>query len=165
MTKFLIASLGWVNLIIVLDWHTKKVVGFKVALRARSSEWKQALEMAALTLKNGAREYGLNLMSDNGCQPTSVSFMKLCHTLGINQAFTCYSNPKGNADTERFIRTIKEELIWLNEWQSLEEAERVIAEWLNWYNAQYVHSSLGYKSPEEFEKSFYEQMFSIKEAA
>lgn len=164
MTKFLISSYGWVNLIIVLDWYTKKVVGFRVAIRGRTAEWKEALKMAVSSLSEGSREFSLNLMSDNGCQPTSTAFMKLCSTLGINQAFTCFSNPKGNADTERFIRTIKEELIWLSDWQTLEEAQEAISKWIVWYNELYVHSSLGYKSPEEFEK-LYEQTFSIKEVA
>jgi transposase InsO family protein len=49
-------------------------------------------------------------MSDNGSQPTSRSFMEICAGLGIKQAFTAYNNPKGNADTERMMRTLKEEL-------------------------------------------------------
>jgi transposase InsO family protein len=52
----------------------------------------------------------LNLMADTGCQPTSLAFMRAYAGLGIRQAFTSYSNPKGNADTERFLRTLKEEL-------------------------------------------------------
>jgi len=54
-------------------------------------------------------------MSDNGSQPTSLSFMKACSNLDIHQAFTSYNNPKGNADTERMMRTLKEELLWLRE--------------------------------------------------
>jgi putative transposase len=46
-------------------------------------------------------------MSDDGCQPTAVVFMKAYSTLGIQQAFTSYNNPKGNADTERVMRTLK----------------------------------------------------------
>jgi putative transposase len=42
--------------------------------------------------------------------------MRACGTLGIQQAFTSYNNPKGNADTERVIRTLKEECLWLHEW-------------------------------------------------
>ena len=38
--------------------------------------------------------------------------------MGVRQAFTSYSNPKGNSDTERFLRTLKEELVWLHEWTS-----------------------------------------------
>jgi hypothetical protein len=46
--------------------------------------------------------------------------------LGIKQIFTSYDNPKGNAKALRVIRTIKEELIWLNEFGSLEEARENI---------------------------------------
>ena len=52
-------------------------------------------------------------------QPTLTSFMRDMRTLGIEQIFTSYDNPKGNADTERMIRTIKEEVIWVNEFSSL----------------------------------------------
>jgi putative transposase len=52
-------------------------------------------------------------MSDNGCQPISLAFLKACSTLGIQQAFTSYHNPKGNADTERVMRMLKEACLWL----------------------------------------------------
>jgi hypothetical protein len=50
-------------------------------------------------------------MSDDGCQPTSMTFMPACATREIQQAFTSYKNPKGDADTERFTRTLKEECL------------------------------------------------------
>lgn len=59
----------------------------------------------------GVRGKRLKLISDNGSQPTSTSFMRDMATLDIEQIFTSYNNPKGNADTERVIRTIKEEII------------------------------------------------------
>jgi len=63
--------------------------------------------------------------------------------LGIRQIFTAYDNLKGNAEIERVMRTIKEELIWLNEFGSLEEARENIRNWImNDYNKLYVHSSL-----------------------
>ena len=50
------------------------------------------------------------------------------------------------------IRTIKEEVIWLNEFDNLKEAKEVIGNWIEEdYNRLYVHSALGYRSPEEFE--------------
>jgi len=76
-----------------------------------------------LSCPEGGRNYSLHLTSDNGSQPTSASFMRACSVLGIKQAFTAYNNPKGNANTERLIRTIKEELVWVNEFTSLEEVE------------------------------------------
>jgi transposase InsO family protein len=62
---------------------------------------------------NGIKTHSqLSLVSDNGSQPSSERFMKDCSILGIKQIFASYDNPKGNADTERVIRTIKEDLIW-----------------------------------------------------
>lgn len=166
MTKFTVPSLGWVYLIIVLDWFNKKIVGWELSLRGRSKEWRQALEMAILReFPDGVRGSDLKLISDNGSQPTSVSFMRDMATLGIEQIFTSYDNPKGNAETERMMRTIKEEVIWLNEFSSLEEAREKIGHWIDLdYNKLYVHSELGYRSPEEFEEQ-YERQNSLKEAA
>ena len=155
MTKFIIPGLGWAYLVIVLDWFTRKVVGWRLALRCRTEEWQQALEEAVLQeFPQGVRGRGLNLVSDNGCQPTSRSFLKLTATLEIEQIFTSFNNPKGNAETERFMRTLKEELLWLEEFASLDEAHDMVSAWLNFYNTSYLHSALGYKSPVEYEQSF-----------
>ena len=48
----------------------------------------------------------------HGCQPTWTAFFKVCSELGIQQIFASYSNPEGNADTERVIRALKEDLVW-----------------------------------------------------
>jgi len=157
MTKFMIPSLGWAYLVIVLDWYTKKIVGWDISMRSRASEWKAALAMAVnKEFPEGVRGQGLNLISDNGSQPTATSFMKDMATLEIKQIFTSYDNPKGNADTERMIRTIKEEVVWLNEFDSLQEAKEVTGRWIEHdYNRMYVHSSLGYMSPQEFQRQYY----------
>ena len=86
-------------------------------------------------------------MRDNGCQPTSVAFIKTCATLGITQAFTSSNNPKGNTDTERLMRTRKEELLWLREWTSPPELERALTAWVDSYNTKYSHSALEYRTP------------------
>jgi transposase InsO family protein len=152
MTKFMLCGLGWCYLIVVLDWYTKKIVGWRVSLRARTSEWKDALDLALCEeFPWGARDRGLRLVSDNGSQPTSVAFMRDTALLGIEQIFCSYDNPKGNAETERVIRTIKEELLWLTEFTSFEEAKDAVGNWIREdYNRLYIHSALGYQSPEEF---------------
>jgi putative transposase len=157
MTKFVIAGLGWAYLVVVLDWFSRKVVGWRLALRSRTEEWQQALEEAVLQeFPNGVRGQGLKLVSDNGCQPTSRSFLKVTATLEIGQIFTSFNNPKGNAETERFLRTLKEGLLWLEEFASLEEAHEKLSAWLSFYNTSYLHSALGYKSPVEYEQIFRE---------
>ncbi|MEM4235374.1 MAG: DDE-type integrase/transposase/recombinase [Candidatus Methanomethylicaceae archaeon] len=121
MTKFIMPSLGWVYLTIVLDWYTKEVVGWELSLRCKTEDWKKALDKGLnREFPEGVKGRGLKLVSDNGSQVTSLSFMNDMSTLGIEQIFTACENPKGNADTERVIRTIKEEVIWLNEFSSFE---------------------------------------------
>ncbi len=158
MIKFMISSIGWAYLVIVLDWYTKKIVGWKLGLRSRAVEWKEALEMGVnREFPEGVRGSGQKLISDNGCQPTSTSFMRDMATLGIEQIFTSYDNPKGNADTERIMRTIKEEKIWLNKFDSFEDAKDKIGHWIEEdYNKLYVHSTLNYMSPVEFEAKYNE---------
>jgi putative transposase len=155
MTKVMVDGFGWMYLVIVLDWYSKKIVGYYTGLECRSKHWLEALDMALnRQFPDGIRGNRLFLMSDNGSQPTSVSFMKTCRSLDINQAFTSYNNPKGNADTERMFRAMKEELLWLREWTSPFELADAIGKWITYYNGNYLHSALGYKSPEKFEEEY-----------
>ena len=152
MTKVMIEGFGWVYLVVVLDWHSKKVVGHYAGLQARAWHWLVALNRAVnRQFPHGIEGQSLNLMADNGCQPTSLAFMRAGAGLGIRQAFTSYSNPKGNADTERFLRTLKEELVWLREWTSPAAFFAALDRWLAEYNATYLHSALGYRAPNAFE--------------
>jgi len=153
MTKVMAAHWGWLYLHVVLDWYTKKIVGYSLSLRSKTRDWLDALERAvAQQFPEGAREkQQLFLVSDNGSQPTSVGFMAACNVLQIKQIFASYDNPKGNADTERVIRTIKEDLIWPNDFAAPFELEAALDKWVNDYNTDYPHSSLNYKTPCEYE--------------
>ena len=156
MTKFLIEEVGWVYLVSVVDWYSRKVVGYSLDVHCRTSLWIEALEMAVMNeFPNGSREQNLFLMSDNGSQPTSQKFMNVTGVLGIQQTFTSYNNPKGNANTERWFRTIKEDCIWINEWTTLKEAKKAIKDWIEFYNNDYVHSALNGRSPNEFLREYY----------
>ena len=91
-------------------------------------------------------------MSDNGCQPTSGTFLEACRALEIHQAFTSYSNHKGNAATERFMRTLKQECLGLRQWTCPFELITTRERWITTYNERYGHSALGYKTPRQFEQ-------------
>jgi putative transposase len=109
-TTVMVEPAGWVYLVLVLDWYTKIIVGHSAGLRAKTTHWLTALDLAvSRQFPHGSRDHGLHLMSDHGGQPSSVAFMKAAATLGNTQAFTRYNNPKGNVDTERLMRTLTEE--------------------------------------------------------
>ena len=75
----------------------------------------------------------------------------------ISQAFTNYGNPKGNADTERIMRTMKEELVWLNEWENPGLFFEALKNWIKYYNENYLHSTLNYISSSVFEQKCFSQ--------
>ena len=157
MTKIKLKYFGWIYITIVIDWYSKKLLGYHLGRQSKSSDWQLALDVALNSqFPKGIKSYehNLSLMSDNGCQPTSASFKQNCKDLGINLVFTSYCNPKGNADTERFMRTLKEECLWLHEFESLDELSQIIKDWFRYYNESYLHSSLGYKSPKRFEEEY-----------
>jgi transposase InsO family protein len=160
MTKVMVEGFGWVYVVLVLDWYTKKIVGYYAGVPCTARHWLAALDMAvSRQFPAGVRDQGLSLMSDNGCQPTALAFTKACSTLGIQQAFTSYNNPKGNADTERVMRTLKEECLWLQEWTSPWALIKALEGWIADYNDHYLHSALGYQSPSStllvFEEPWY----------
>ena len=127
-------------------------------MECKSRHWLEALDMAVNSqFRDGVREHNLYLMSDNDSQPTSMSFMKACRDMRITQAFTSYNNPKGNADTERVFRTMKEELLWLREWASPFTLVDALSNWIQYYNNAYLHSTLGYKPPNKFEEEILHQ--------
>lgn len=160
MTKVLTEQ-GWAYVVIVNDWFTKKILGSFVGERSRASEWLAAVnEAVCRQYPEGIKEtpeIELSLMSDNGSQPTSATFMREVSELAIKQVFTSYNNPKGNADTERLMRTLKEELIWLREWATVEEAAKAIREYVEYFNENYLHSTLDYKTPNNYEKEWFEK--------
>jgi putative transposase len=163
MTKIMIQGEGWSYLHVVLDWHTKKVVGWFLSRRSRTSEWLVALNSALnyqfpLGIKDMVKDHALRLVSDNGSQPTSVRFMKACRELAIKQIFTSYNNPKGNADTERVFRTLKEDLIWIQEFSSFDKLEQALEGWFWRYNNDYPHSSLNHMTPCQYEENYYRGM-------
>ena len=161
MTKILIEAFGWVYLQVVLDWYSKKIVGYSLTMSSKTSDWEEALSNAInRQFPKGIKDTlktPLKIVSDNGCQPTSERFMKFCSELGIKQIFTSYNNPKGNADTERVMRTIKEDLIWIREFESPFELDKALNQWVIKYNTVFPHSSLGYQTPQEAECRFYKK--------
>jgi transposase InsO family protein len=98
------------------------------------------------------KDQDLFLVSDNGSQPTSETFMRACSVMEIKQIFASYSNPRGNADTERVIKTAKHDFVWVREFRSSSEFIEQFGLWIERYNTDRPHSTIGYRTPCDFEK-------------
>ena len=157
MTKIRLSSWGWIYVHCVLDWCTKEIIGYYVSTSSKTLDWLTALEMAVSTrFPDGIHQKKgkPKLITDNGCQPTSQAFIKACSQLGIKQIFTTWNNPKGNADTERVFRTLKEDLVWTNDWNLPFEFQLDFETWINDYNTDFPHQSLSYKTPQQMMQIF-----------
>lgn len=154
MTKILLSGWGWLYLVVVLDWHTKEIIGFSLNMQSKTDDWLDAVSIAVNNrFPAGIRESikePVYLISDNGCQPTSQRFMMNCSILGVKQIFTTWSNPKGNSDTERVMRTIKEDAVWPFEWDNPFQFSSHLKQWINNYNTDFPHQALGNLTPLQF---------------
>lgn len=91
--------------------------------------------------------------SDRGSQYASEEFQKLLREYGVQCSMSGKGNCYDNAVAESFFGTLKKELIYFEDYKTRDEAKRSIFEYIEiFYNRKRRHSSLGYKSPVEFEK-------------
>jgi putative transposase len=105
-------------------------------------------------LPHGPRGLGLTLTTDNGTQFTSASYIETLSRLGIQHRRTAYNHPEGNSYIERFHRSLKEEEVWINEYQSFDHARRSIALWIEEYNRDRPHRGLHGRTPHESRAAF-----------
>ncbi len=148
-------STGWSYLVSVIDCCTREIVGWDLSLRCRSAEALSALDSAVLNhLPRGPRGLGLTLATDNGTQFTSARYVETLNRLGIQHRRTAYNHPEGNSYIERFHRSLKEEEVWINEYQSFDHARQSIARWIEEYNHDRPHRGLRGRTPHEASAQF-----------
>ena len=143
---------GWGHLVAVIDCADRAIVGYRFALRGRAREAESALEDACLrrfgTIPKIPRS--LLLRSDNGLVFQAKRFRQAARFYGLNQEFVTPYTPEQNGLIERFFRSLKEECVWLHNFPDFQTASRYVARWIEFYNRERPHSSLDYKSPQEW---------------
>ena len=143
---------GWGHLAAVIDCHDRELIGFEFALRGRAREAERALEEACISRFGTLRPTGHTpvVRSDNGLIFQSRRFRSACKDYRLEQEYVTPYTPEQNGLIERFFRSLKEECVWQHRFHSFDEAQREITRWIQWYNAERPHQSLGYLSPREF---------------
>jgi putative transposase len=140
---------GFLYLAIVLDAWSRKVVGFAMATHLRTELVLEALEMALFQ----RRPSDVVHHSDQGCQYTSIAFGKRCLEAGVRPSMGSVGDAYDNAMAESFFATLECELLARRPLRTQAEGVRTVFEFIEgWYNPHRRHSSIGYLSPNEFEK-------------
>lgn len=143
-------SQGWLYLAVVLDLHSRRVVGWATSGRLKRSLAVEALRRA---IANRNPSPGLVHHSDRGSQYCSIDYQAELRKRGLLISMSGKGNCYDNAMVETFFKTIKSELIWPVAWLARQQAENAIARYIDgFYNPARRHSSLGFQSPIAFER-------------
>ena len=144
---------GWLYLAVVLDICTRKIVGWSMDKRMKDDLVVNALKNA---LNRRQPSSGFIFHSDRGSQYCSKRFKNLIKGVGGEQSMSATGSCYDNAITESFFGTLKRELVHHYRYQTRREAKRSIFSYIEgFYNVTRLHSSIGYKSPVEYENSLY----------
>ncbi len=142
---------GWLYLAAVEDLHSRRIVGWSMGERIDSRLVVDALEMAVSRRLPGA---GLVAHSDRGSQYASEHYQRLLAGHGIMCSMSRRGNCWDNAPMESFFASLKKELVHDEDYATREEARASLFEYIEvFYNRVRRHSSLGYRSPGEYERA------------
>jgi putative transposase len=137
----------FVYLAVILDGFSRKVVGWSLERDLSSRLATAALEQAIATRTPAA---GLVHHSDRGVQYASAEYVAVLEKHGMIPSMSRPANPYDNASCESFMKTLKREEIYANQYNDLVHLRSHIEEFIDqYYNRQRLHSALGYRSPEE----------------
>ena len=143
---------GWQYVCAVLDLYTRKIVGWAIAGHMTRQLVLDALQMAYRVRKPGR---GLIFHSDKGSQYASAEVRRWLTERGIRQSMSGTGNCFDNAPMESFWHTLKVEETHGQDFATRAQASHCVFAYIEgWYNTTRMHSSLGYKSPVQFERIY-----------
>ena len=141
---------GFLYLAMVLDVYSRRIVGWSMETHLRTELILAALNMAITQRTPSAVIHH----SDKGCQYTSYAFGKRCREAGVMPSTGSVGDAYDNAMAESFFATLERELLSRRRFKTQAEAKMAVFEWIEgWYNPHRRHSSLGYRSPVNYERA------------
>jgi putative transposase len=141
----------FVYLAVILDAFSRKVVGWSLDRTLAAQLPIAALEQA---IAERQPPPGLVHHSDRGVQYASRDYVQILRKHQIIPSMSRPANPYDNASCESFLKTLKREEIYANQYRDLDQLRANIEAFIEqYYNRCRLHSALGYRSPEEFEQA------------
>lgn len=132
---------GWLYLVAILDWYSRYVVNWELAASLEEAFVVRCVSGAL----DKAKPQIFN--SDQGSHFTSRQYTDLVEAVGVKISMDGRGRALDNIFTERLWRTVKYEEVYLKEYENETEARASIGEYLQYYNQQRPHQSLGYRQP------------------
>jgi len=141
---------GFLYLAMVMDVYSRRIVGWAMETHLRTELILAALNMAITQRKPTAVIHH----SDRGCQYTSYAFGKRCREADVMPSMGSVGDAYDNAMAESFFASLERELLDRRRFKTQAEAKMAVFEWIEgWYNPHRRHSSLGYRSPVNYERA------------
>lgn len=143
-TTYIPMAKGYVYLIAVVDWASRKVLASKVAITLEAGH-------AVEVLQEAFDRYGKPeiVNTDQGSQFTAHEFTQAVKDQGCKISMDGKGAWRDNIFVERLWKTVKYERVYLYAYDSVNEARLSIKQYLDWYNQSRPHSSLGKMTPDE----------------
>lgn len=144
----------FVYLACIIDAYSRRCVGWHL-----SRHMGAQLVLAALEHALASRKVTASLIhhSDRGVQYASLAYVEQLHSAEIAISMEAQGNVYDNAKAESFFKTLKQEEVYLKQYQTFQDAQDNIGPFLEEvYNTKHVHSSLSYLPPAEFEAAYYQ---------
>jgi transposase InsO family protein len=141
---------GWLFLAVLLDLFSRKIVGYATSARPQQ---EVALEALARAVAARRPEPGLLHHTDRGGQYLSAEYQDRLDRHGMICSMSAPGRCQDNAVAESFFHTLKAEWIYHFDFKTREQARLAIFDYVEgFYNRTRMHSTLGYRSPEQYEK-------------
>jgi len=141
---------GWLYLAMIMDLYSRRIIGWSMACRNTEELAIDALEMA-ISCRGNVKNVLLH--SDQGVQYTSWAYRQLLKEKGIMYSLSRKGNCWDNAPAESFFHTLKTELVMFEDYNTINEAKMSLFSYIeSFYNRKRRHSTIGYKTPHEYEE-------------
>lgn len=141
----------FIYLAVILDAFSRRCLGWAISRHIDTELTLAALQMA---LRSRTVQPGLVHHSDQGVQYAATDYVAILREHKIEISMSRTGNPYDNAKAERFMRTLKYEEIYLNDYETLAEVRASVEHFIDAvYNRKRLHSAIGYRPPVEFEAS------------
>ena len=155
MTAAVTTEHGQVAVFVAVDHRSAECVGVHAARRGTRHEALEPIRQGVVERFGGVTEdvaQGLSVRHDHGSQYMSHDFQREIAWLGAASSPAFVRAPEGNGCAERFIRTLKENLLWVRTFHTVEELRLALIEFRQTYNEHWLIERHGHRSPAQFRR-------------